>query len=113
MCERVHSLLTWLVLHQNSFPGRRRFPVLLQLLAVLLAVVVLSPRPDTVHADTTTCQLTGPSTTCPNLAPPALLNLNQPLYAATAAQSQSLQTLETQAVTNTIQDHGLGGRQFG
>jgi hypothetical protein len=93
--------------------GRRR-GTLVRIAAAVLALSTLITglyyRPATARAASSTCtDSLGHTIPCP---PPPLLDgalLKQPggLYAATAAQRQSLATLEQQAVTNTIQDHQL------
>jgi hypothetical protein len=90
----------------RSHQARRR--VWLHLFAVGVALMALIPLAQPAQADTlTTCILTASGTICPNYPPPDLLNLNQPLYAATITQTASLQTLQTQAISNTIIGHGL------
>jgi hypothetical protein len=86
---------------------RRR--VLLHLFAAVVVLTALIPRGQPAQADVISgCFQTfsGSETVCA-FPPHDLLNLDQPLYAATDAQRQSLQTLETKAVSNVLADHGL------
>jgi hypothetical protein len=92
-----------------SILGRRR--ALPRVFASVLLLTMLAsalPHATPARADNL-CTLN--PTLCPppptNFAPADLLDLGQPLYAATAAQVQSLENLEQAAVSNTIRDHGL------
>jgi hypothetical protein len=96
---------------------RRHRGLFLYVLAVLLplgALPVASPERPALAA---ACILNDiPYDPCPDFSPPGLLSLlqlqaaptgPQGLYTATAAQIASLQTLESQAIANTIADHNL------
>src|SRR5581483_8745985 len=92
---------------------RRRRDALMRVFAAVLAMAMLASglydRPATARADSTCTDLLGDPIPCPPapLLNQTLLSLPGGLYNATAAQQQSLANLEQQAVTNTIQDHGL------
>ncbi|HVB09152.1 MAG TPA: MBG domain-containing protein [Bacillota bacterium] len=101
--------------------GRRPLRAL-AIAAALLGAVTLSlgpaQGPATAHAatcsnssgqvvDCATGHPLGQDVAPHDYGPPSLLNFVQPLYAATAAQIQSLRALEGQAVDATIQAHGL------
>jgi hypothetical protein len=62
--------------------------------AATLAVVPLAPSVQTAHAQAL-------------LSPPDLLNLDQPLYAASTAQANSMKNLQDRAIKDVIQSHGL------
>ncbi len=93
--------MNWHPLHR-LLPARkaRRRVLVLFLAVVLLTPIGLIPQAQTASAQTSDCDVAA----CP---PPALLNLNQPLYAATAAQMSSLENLETEAVNNITAAYGL------
>src|SRR5215213_563045 len=83
--------------------------VLLQLLAIVIALRVALPEAQKVHAapaaDAIICSL---NNGCPVYPPPDLLYLNQGgIYAATPAQAASLKNLENKAVNNLINAHNL------
>jgi hypothetical protein len=94
---------------------RDRQPIFARLLGAFTSFLLLAsmlPAAQPAQAATTCTIALDPKTgqaapTCPSFAPPELLNLSQPLYAATADQTAALQHLETQAVNDVITGHGL------
>src|SRR5215213_4229630 len=83
--------------------------VLLQLLAIVIALRVALPEAQKVHAapaaDAIICSL---NNGCPVYPPPDLLYLNQGgIYAATPTQAASLKKLENQAIRDIIAMHDL------
>ena len=91
--------------------GTTRCRILLSLVATGAVLMASIGGDQPAYADTTGvtnpgCSFLNTSSFNPGCLPPDLLTFSG-LYAATADQVDSLQDLETQAVTNTIQDHGL------
>jgi uncharacterized protein YjbI with pentapeptide repeats len=86
--------------------GQKPLRLLLQIVVALLTVTPLIPAAQVAQAQAT-CILTSVPPTCPDNSPPPLLNLDQPLYAATDNQRKSLENLEDQAVTNIVNGHSL------
>lgn len=93
----------------NHHALRRLKPLrqtLLHVFTALLTLTTLVPSAQTVQAQTI-CTLTSSGPSCPSYSPPELLNVNYGLYAATPAQTASIQNLESQAVSNIIKGHQL------
>ena len=91
--------------------GTTRCRLLLSLVATGAVLMASISGDQPAYADTTGvtnpgCSFLNTSSFNPGCLPPDLLTFSG-LYAATPDQVDSLQNLETQAVTNTIQDHGL------
>src|ERR1700729_1815305 len=103
--------MNWPTAHRVLRVGRtRRRPLLhLSVVGAVLMAAISGGQP--AHADTTGltnpgCSFLNTSSFNPGCLPPDLLTFSG-LYAATPDQVDSLQNLETQAVANTIADHGL------
>ncbi len=103
--------MNWPPAHRVLRVGRtRRRPLLhLSVVGAVLMAAISGGQP--AHADTTGitnpgCSFLNTSSFNPGCLPPDLLTFSG-LYAATPDQVDSLQNLETQAVANTIADHGL------
>ena len=109
--------MNWPPAHRVLRAGRTRRRLLLPLVVVGAVLMAAIAGGQPAYADTTGvtnpgCSFLNTSSFSPGCLPPDLLTFSG-LYAATPDQADSLQDLETQAVTNTIEDHGLGqhGRQ--
>ena len=103
--------MNWPLAHRVVRVGKTRRRLLLHLVVVgaVLMAVISGGQP--AHADTTGatnpgCSEINTASFSPGCLPPLLLNLSG-LYAATPTQTTGLLNLETDAVNNTIEDHGL------
>ena len=106
-------MINWPAPHRILRVRRTRRRLLLPLVAVsamLMALIMAGPPADADTTGTTNpgCSEVNTANFSPGCLPPPLLTLSG-LYAATPAQASSLLDLEYQAITNTIEDHGLGG----
>jgi hypothetical protein len=105
--------MNWPIRRRERRTGKSRARLSLPVVVVSTTLTALTLGGPPAHADTTgTTQPCSSEVNTSNFAPgclpPALLTLSG-LYTASPDQASSLLDLEYQAVTNTIEDHGLSG----
>ncbi len=103
--------MNWPLSHRELRVRKTRGRLLLPLVAVSAMLMALTVGGQPADANTTGatnpgCSEINTASFSPGCLPPLLLNLSG-LYAATPTQTAGLLNLETDAIENTIEDHGL------